>query len=201
MVYTLSNPQHLWCRNTSSSLTPRRSSRVPSRRYPCLVCLLDDLTLICHRKHSTLFLHSFFIDMARRMFASALLAALELTILAVVFLGLNAVRILSIVALLLVFSSSILVMVTNIKAVNHFQAGRIANSTDTMLDCDYIECVPPISHSTSALIVIAEGAPSPINPPVSSGPSSPACSSSSRSSSCSVRTRYFFCSILRSLSV
>ncbi|KAJ7355911.1 hypothetical protein DFH08DRAFT_922760 [Mycena albidolilacea] len=56
-----------------------------------------------------------------------------------VFFGLNAVRILSIVALLLVFSSSILVMVTNIKAVNHFQAGRIANSTDTMLDCDYIE--------------------------------------------------------------
>ncbi|KAJ6531148.1 hypothetical protein B0H19DRAFT_1082112 [Mycena capillaripes] len=56
-----------------------------------------------------------------------------------IFLGLNAVRVLSIVALLLVFSSSILVMVTNIKAVNHFQANRIANSTDIMLDCDYID--------------------------------------------------------------
>ncbi|KAJ7073931.1 hypothetical protein C8F01DRAFT_1010101 [Mycena amicta] len=56
-----------------------------------------------------------------------------------VFLGLNAVRVLSIVGLLLVFASSILVMVTNIKAVNRFQANRIANSTDDMLDCDYIE--------------------------------------------------------------
>ncbi|KAK7038183.1 hypothetical protein R3P38DRAFT_2904867 [Favolaschia claudopus] len=55
------------------------------------------------------------------------------------FLALNAVRFLSIVALLLVFSSSIVVMVTNVKAVNRFQAGRIANSTDDMLDCDYIE--------------------------------------------------------------
>ncbi|KAJ7772983.1 hypothetical protein DFH07DRAFT_733565, partial [Mycena maculata] len=53
--------------------------------------------------------------------------------------GLNAVRFLSVVALLLVFSSSILVMVTNIKAVNAFQANRIANSTDVMLECDYIE--------------------------------------------------------------
>ncbi|KAJ7264931.1 hypothetical protein B0H12DRAFT_1180223 [Mycena haematopus] len=56
-----------------------------------------------------------------------------------IFLGLNAARVLSVVALLLVFSSSILVMVTNIKAVNRFQADRIADSTDIMLDCDYIE--------------------------------------------------------------
>ncbi|KAJ7237442.1 hypothetical protein B0H12DRAFT_1057264 [Mycena haematopus] len=56
-----------------------------------------------------------------------------------IFYGLNATRLLSIVALLLVFSSSILVMVTNIKAVNRFQAVRITNSTDLMLDCDYIE--------------------------------------------------------------
>ncbi|KAF8205585.1 hypothetical protein K438DRAFT_1517041, partial [Mycena galopus ATCC 62051] len=55
------------------------------------------------------------------------------------FLGLNAARFLSVVALLLVFSSSILVMVTNIKAVNRFQANRITNSTDVMLECDYIE--------------------------------------------------------------
>ncbi|KAJ6456189.1 hypothetical protein C8R45DRAFT_943843 [Mycena sanguinolenta] len=56
-----------------------------------------------------------------------------------IFYGLNATRVLSIVALLLVFSSTILVMVTNIKAVNHFQAERISNSTDIMLDCEYIE--------------------------------------------------------------
>ncbi|KAJ7481105.1 hypothetical protein B0H11DRAFT_2157804 [Mycena galericulata] len=56
-----------------------------------------------------------------------------------VFFGLNAARFLSVVALLLVFSSSILVMVTNIKAVNRFQANRLANSTDVMLECDYIE--------------------------------------------------------------
>nr|GAT50020.1 predicted protein [Mycena chlorophos] len=56
-----------------------------------------------------------------------------------IFLGLNAVRVLSIVGLLLVFSSTILVMVTNVRAVNAFQAGRIANSTDVMLQCDYIE--------------------------------------------------------------
>ncbi|KAJ6490723.1 hypothetical protein C8R47DRAFT_1177045 [Mycena vitilis] len=56
-----------------------------------------------------------------------------------IFLGLNAARVLSVVGLLLVFSSSILVMVTNIKAVNAFQANRITNSTDVMLECDYIE--------------------------------------------------------------
>ncbi|KAJ7809696.1 hypothetical protein B0H14DRAFT_3151501 [Mycena olivaceomarginata] len=56
-----------------------------------------------------------------------------------IFASLNATRFLSIVALLLVFASSILVMVTNIKAVNRFQANRITNSTDIMLDCDYIE--------------------------------------------------------------
>lgn len=67
----------------------------------------------------------------------------------VIFLGLNAVRVLSIIGLLLVFSSSILVMVTNIKAVNRFQANRIANSTDLMLDCDYIECVWRTSQKKS----------------------------------------------------
>ncbi|KAJ7080389.1 hypothetical protein B0H15DRAFT_924396 [Mycena belliarum] len=56
-----------------------------------------------------------------------------------IFLGLNAVRVLSIIGLLLVFASSILVMVTNIKAVNSFQANRVTNATDLMLDCDYIE--------------------------------------------------------------
>jgi hypothetical protein len=73
----------------------------------------------------------------------------------VVFYGLNVVRLLSIIALLLVFSSSILVMVTNIKAVNAFQNAKIhgtsasgndtdANIDELMLDCDYIMCVPPL---------------------------------------------------------
>ncbi|KAJ7193880.1 hypothetical protein GGX14DRAFT_587996 [Mycena pura] len=57
----------------------------------------------------------------------------------VVFLGLNVVRVLSIVGLLLVFASSIIAMVTNIKAVNRFQANRIANPSDAILNCDYIE--------------------------------------------------------------
>lgn len=56
------------------------------------------------------------------------------------FFGLNAVRALSIVSLILVFASSILVMVTNIKAVNAFEASKGLNTTDhDMVDCDYIE--------------------------------------------------------------
>ena len=53
-------------------------------------------------------------------------------------MGLNAVRFLSIVSLILVFSSTIFVMANNIKAVNAFEANR-GNATDFMLDCDYIE--------------------------------------------------------------
>lgn len=58
-----------------------------------------------------------------------------------VFISLNLVRILSLIGLLLVFSSSILVMVNDIKAVNHFMHASSTNSTeaDDMLDCDYIE--------------------------------------------------------------
>ncbi|KAJ7193879.1 hypothetical protein GGX14DRAFT_405239 [Mycena pura] len=56
----------------------------------------------------------------------------------VVFLGLNAVRVLSIVGLLLVFASSIVAIVTNIKTVNRFHANRIANPTDAIPNCDYI---------------------------------------------------------------
>ncbi|KAI0312386.1 hypothetical protein OF83DRAFT_1176681 [Amylostereum chailletii] len=52
------------------------------------------------------------------------------------FYMLNAVRIFSIVSLLLVFSSSIFVMVTDIRAVNHFLSG---DADKDMLDCDYIE--------------------------------------------------------------
>ncbi|KAH8112054.1 hypothetical protein DFH11DRAFT_535678 [Phellopilus nigrolimitatus] len=65
---------------------------------------------------------------------------------AYIFLGLNAIRALSIVALLLVFSSNILIMVEDIKAVNRFMSATRSGSvntnstiTDFMLDCDYIE--------------------------------------------------------------
>lgn len=56
---------------------------------------------------------------------------------AITFMGLNAVRVLSLVSLILVFSSTIYVMVTNVKAVNYFEANKV-NATD-LVDCDYIE--------------------------------------------------------------
>ncbi|KAF8623329.1 hypothetical protein AX15_006407 [Amanita polypyramis BW_CC] len=56
---------------------------------------------------------------------------------AIIFMGLNAVRFLSIVTLLLVFASQIVVMVTNIKAVNVFETNA-GNATDYH-DCDYID--------------------------------------------------------------
>ncbi|KAF9561148.1 hypothetical protein CPC08DRAFT_735662 [Agrocybe pediades] len=54
-------------------------------------------------------------------------------------MGLNAVRVLSLISLILVFASTILVMVTNIKAVNAFEANKGSDSNDTMVNCDYIE--------------------------------------------------------------
>ncbi|RDB22144.1 hypothetical protein Hypma_010638 [Hypsizygus marmoreus] len=53
------------------------------------------------------------------------------------FMGLNAVRFLSVVSLILVFASTIFVMVTNIKAVNAFEASK--GSDSEMENCDYIE--------------------------------------------------------------
>ncbi|EJD05198.1 uncharacterized protein FOMMEDRAFT_58262, partial [Fomitiporia mediterranea MF3/22] len=63
---------------------------------------------------------------------------------AYIFIGLNVIRVLSIIGLILVFSSSILVMVDDIKAVNRFVSaaqttGSNSTVTDSMLDCDYIE--------------------------------------------------------------
>jgi len=58
------------------------------------------------------------------------------------FISLNVVRALSIVGLLLVFSSSIFVMVMDVRAVNQFMAAKQSgNGTDTsaMLNYDYIE--------------------------------------------------------------
>ncbi|PPR02829.1 hypothetical protein CVT24_002226 [Panaeolus cyanescens] len=56
---------------------------------------------------------------------------------AIQFMGLNAVRVLSIISLLLVFASTILVIVTNVKAVNAFEASKTGDPAE--MDCDYIE--------------------------------------------------------------
>ncbi|KAI0340035.1 hypothetical protein BDW22DRAFT_432334 [Trametopsis cervina] len=55
---------------------------------------------------------------------------------AYLFIGLNGVRALSIISMLLVFASSIFVLVNDIQAVNHF----MKNSSDAdLVDCEYIE--------------------------------------------------------------
>ncbi|KAL4077183.1 hypothetical protein V8B97DRAFT_2080654 [Scleroderma yunnanense] len=58
-----------------------------------------------------------------------------------IFFALNAVRVLSIVSLLLVFASSIFVMVKDIEAVNSFEAAKQSSNTtqQDLLSCDYIE--------------------------------------------------------------
>ena len=84
------------------------------------------------------------------------------------FLGLNAVRVLSIIALLLVFSSSIFVLVNDIRAVNR----SMASPSSDMSDCDYIECVLlSIAHFQRHAheAPSTEAAPSPTSPRASSG--------------------------------
>lgn len=71
-----------------------------------------------------------------------------------VFIGLNAIRFLSVLALLLVFSSNVVTLANDIKAVNAFMAaGKAAgaagsaasNSTITSMDnMDYIAYVVPL---------------------------------------------------------
>lgn len=58
-----------------------------------------------------------------------------------IFFGLNAARVLSIVSLLLVFASSIFVMVNDIEAVNSYESASQSNSTASvdLASCDYIE--------------------------------------------------------------
>ncbi|KZS89332.1 hypothetical protein SISNIDRAFT_469373 [Sistotremastrum niveocremeum HHB9708] len=63
-----------------------------------------------------------------------------------IFIGLNAIRALSIIALLLVFASNILVIVHDIQAVNAFMANPPStedtwstNSTSLDMNCDYID--------------------------------------------------------------
>ena len=85
-----------------------------------------------------------------------------------IFFGLNAVRVLSIIAMILVFASSIFVLVNDVQAVN-----RSIASHDDMPNCDYIEYVSLTSpnESDSHLSQFAEEAPSRTSPPASSGQS------------------------------
>jgi len=61
------------------------------------------------------------------------------------FIGLNAIRVLSIIALILVFASSIVTLVHDIEGVNRFIAAgkqnntNISSSNNTLVDCDYID--------------------------------------------------------------
>ncbi|KAJ3486527.1 hypothetical protein NLI96_g4182 [Meripilus lineatus] len=56
------------------------------------------------------------------------------------FIGLNIVRGLSIVTLILLFSSSIVTMVSDIKAVNVFMKAGGSNSTTSGIDCSEFDC-------------------------------------------------------------
>lgn len=57
-----------------------------------------------------------------------------------IFVGLNALRVLSIISLLLLFASSILTLVHDIEGVNHFvEAGKNGTSNNTLVNCDYID--------------------------------------------------------------
>ena len=64
-----------------------------------------------------------------------------------IFIGLNIVRVLSIIACLLVFSSSLVTMVHDVEAVNNLIATEKSNATlaASLLDCDYVAYVPPPS--------------------------------------------------------
>ncbi|KAH7889494.1 hypothetical protein F5I97DRAFT_538748 [Phlebopus sp. FC_14] len=63
------------------------------------------------------------------------------TIRTYIFFALNVVRVLSIVSLLLVFASSIFVMVNDIEAVNSFDAAKQSGNvtSEDLVNCDYIE--------------------------------------------------------------
>lgn len=68
-----------------------------------------------------------------------------------VFLGLNGVRALSVISMLLVFASSIFVLVHDVQAVNRFMKDNDAD----LSDCEYIECVFYLSCLRSALICLS----------------------------------------------
>ena len=59
-----------------------------------------------------------------------------------IFIGLNVIRALTMIALILVFASNILTMVDDVKAVNAFESSVKASDTtlaNATANCDYIE--------------------------------------------------------------
>ncbi|KAJ7505348.1 hypothetical protein B0H11DRAFT_1978189 [Mycena galericulata] len=82
------------------------------------------------------------------------------------FIGLNGLRILSIIGLLLVFSSNIVTLVHDIQAVNRFQAGKAASSdstsanttSDDIINSDYI------MHFHGSLTFVLSGSTVPNQP-------------------------------------
>jgi hypothetical protein len=89
---------------------------------------------------------------------------------------LNVVRALSLISLVLLFASSLVVVVHDIQAVNHFELAKSLNDTaviDNTLDCDYIECIHFLfflfdrAHN---LFYLTVAAPCQINPQVPFGP-------------------------------
>ena len=72
----------------------------------------------------------------------------------VLFFGLNAIRVIGIISLILVLASGFLVMVTDVTAVNTFlgDAKESGTPVDQLLEgCDYIEYVPSPSFRSSLL--------------------------------------------------
>jgi len=67
------------------------------------------------------------------------------------FIALNIVRALSIIALLLVFSSSIVVLVDDIEAVNHFVNGATNTTAFDSGNSNYVPCVSIFSCRESQL--------------------------------------------------
>lgn len=111
-----------------------------------------------------------------------------------IFILLNIVRGLSIIGLVLLFASSIVTLVQDVKAVNAFIAEgshheilvSSGNSTETV-DCSDMDYVPYVALFllTVRISPCAEAARCPISPRARSGLSSIACSSSSKSLSSS----------------
>ena len=107
-----------------------------------------------------------------------------------IFIGLNILRVLSIIACLLVFSSSLVTMVDDVEAVNNLLATEKSNATlaASLLDCDYVAYVlPPIlplfGHTPILIHVFFLGTAQFRTKPLASfGPFSTGSSSFSRSS-------------------
>ena len=84
-------------------------------------------------------------DFARKSPTMSLVARVDETVFLGVFIALNIVRALSIIALLLVFATNILVLVDDIEAVNAFTDG---NFNQTAFDLGNMDYVPYASRVT-----------------------------------------------------